>query len=162
MCRDLEKNVGSGSSTAGSMPPSFLTHGTLHSWTADRVLTVKELNFAHGFNVFPDQRGRSSAHILESLPPGQQKNLLGNGWHLPALASWVFYILCLCQSESTWLSAARARIASVGKAIPRRAKNEGSCAISPCRSFQKVVNRHLMLRSCATDCICLPTAQACA
>ncbi|CAJ1412420.1 unnamed protein product, partial [Effrenium voratum] len=95
---DLEQNAGYGSSTAGSILPSCLTHGTLHSWTADRLVTAKELFFAHGFNVFPDEAAWpvqcKVAEILEGLPSGHQKMLLGNGWHIPTLSSWVFYVLC--------------------------------------------------------------------
>ncbi|CAE7578483.1 unnamed protein product [Symbiodinium sp. CCMP2592] len=51
---DLEQNPGHGASTPGPILPSALTHGTLHSWSANRPMLPMEQYVAHGWNVFAD------------------------------------------------------------------------------------------------------------
>ena len=53
---------------------------------------------AHGYNVL---KGRSSwphtcaiAEALQLISIPNQKKLLGNGWHLAVIGSWLCYILC--------------------------------------------------------------------
>ena len=101
---DLDQNVkgAGGASTAGSMIPSILTHTTLYACHsgADRLVTPQELYFAHGYNCIklPNSAARSCRikEFLRRLTTTQQIHLLGNGWHLPVLSSWVTYILSHC------------------------------------------------------------------
>ncbi|CAE7036856.1 unnamed protein product [Symbiodinium sp. CCMP2592] len=88
---DLEQNCGKGASTPGRILPSMLTHGTVHSWQAQRTLTHRELYQAHGF--FMKDASSPIAKVLEQMPHSQQQMLLGNGWHLPVMGSWLLYIL---------------------------------------------------------------------
>ncbi|CAE6935695.1 unnamed protein product [Symbiodinium natans] len=94
---DLEQNLGQGASTPSEMLPSALTHGTLHAWSANRPVLPMEQFLAHGFNVFPDRskwkRACLMTDALSDFSSCQQKKLLGNGWHLPVIASWMFYIM---------------------------------------------------------------------
>ena len=94
---DLEQSAKNGASTPGQVVPSLLTHGTIHSWTAKRALLVEELFVAHGYNLFPERTGCPElckiAPCLSTLQVKNRKLLLGNGWHLPMLSSWMFYIL---------------------------------------------------------------------
>ncbi|CAE7378643.1 unnamed protein product [Symbiodinium sp. CCMP2592] len=97
---DLEQNPGHGASTPGPILPSALTHGTLHSWSANRPMLPMEQYVAHGWNVFADRTSwKHGCEILPALQKRsmcQQKKMLGNGWHLPVIASWWFY--CMCHS----------------------------------------------------------------
>lgn len=103
---DLDQNAHTGSSTCGPMIPSLLTHGSLYSFSRGRIMTGSELLFTHGYNCFQLQHplmgmGLQSkirrcriGHILKQLPVTSTMQLLGNGWHLPVIASWVMYVLC--------------------------------------------------------------------
>lgn len=102
---DLDQNVkgAGGASTAGSMIPSLLTHTALYAChsDADRLVTPEELYFAHGYNCIklPKDSAARSCRIkgcLKKLTAPQQIQLLGNGWHLAVLSSWVTYILSHC------------------------------------------------------------------
>ncbi|CAE7827714.1 unnamed protein product, partial [Symbiodinium necroappetens] len=94
---DLDQNMGKGASTPGPVLPSCLTHGTLHAWSVGRLVLNAERFLAHGFNMYPQKTGWPLAcgiqSELRSLTSSQQQLLLGNGWHLPTLACWVFYVL---------------------------------------------------------------------
>ena len=96
---DLEQNPESGASAPGSCVPTKLTHGTLHSFSHDRPVLAEELFQAHGFNSFSHQTtwpaSSVTMEILQELglSPAQKLKLLGNGWHLPSVTSWLYYSL---------------------------------------------------------------------
>ena len=94
---DLEQHCARGSSTPGPLIPTQLTHGTIHAFSSDRIMLTSELFLAHGFNFFPEatgcMHGSRVAGFLRSLGLKQQRELLGNGWHLPTLAAWTMYVL---------------------------------------------------------------------
>eukprot|EP00435_Cladocopium_sp_Y103_P075920 s7_g69.t1 len=97
---DLDQNL-SGASTAGPMIPSLLTHGTMYALHSGRAVCPEELYFSHGYNVVPLPKGSSARScrikdFLKGLPAAHRLHLLGNGWHLPVVSSWVFYILSHC------------------------------------------------------------------
>lgn len=56
----------------------------------------QEVALAHGYNLYPEATGWaqpcSIRDVLMSLPSSSQKHLVGNGWHLPTLAAFMFYI----------------------------------------------------------------------
>ncbi|CAE7244378.1 unnamed protein product [Symbiodinium sp. CCMP2592] len=94
---DLDQNLGRGASTPGEVLPSCLTHWTIHAWSAARMVLNQEVYLAHGFNLYPEATGWpvpcSMRDVLKSLANSSQKQLVGNGWHLPALAAFMFYVL---------------------------------------------------------------------
>ena len=97
---DLDQNV-TGASTAGSMIPSLLTHGTLYALHANRVVCPEELYVSHGYNVvsLPKNSSARSCQIksfLKQMPTHQQLHLLGNAWHLPVISAWCLYVLSHC------------------------------------------------------------------
>ncbi|CAE7249489.1 unnamed protein product [Symbiodinium natans] len=94
---DLDQTLGAGTSTPGQVLPSALTHFTIHSWAAKRMVLNKEVYLAHGYNTYPEATRwpipfQAQDHVL-SLSSSSQKQLVGNGWHLPTMASWIFYVL---------------------------------------------------------------------
>ena len=91
---DLEQNCGAGASTPGRILPSMLTHGTVHAWRASRKMTHRELYQAHGY--FTKDSSSPIADVLGTLPHSRRQLLLGNGWHLPVMGSWLLYILAHC------------------------------------------------------------------
>ena len=99
---DLEQAAGCGASTPGPLIPCLLTHGTIHSWAANRQVLPKELFLAHGFNRYPDSTQCPVPCLLEKylsqISGGQAKELVGNGWHLPTMASFFLYVLAHCVS----------------------------------------------------------------
>ena len=99
---DLEQTPVRGASTPGPLLPSLLTHGTVHSFNPDRLVTPRELYLAHGYNRCPSQTQCPVPCLLEdflsSISSRESKELLGNGWHLPTMASFFCYILAHCVS----------------------------------------------------------------
>ena len=97
---DLEQSCNRGASTPGLILPSQLTHGTVHAWSKGRIMLAKEIFLAHGYNMYPDKTGNPNgcriAQCLEAMPPRLQKELLGNGWHLPLVGAWTMYCLMNC------------------------------------------------------------------
>eukprot|EP00438_Fugacium_kawagutii_P033637 Skav229860 [mRNA] locus=scaffold148:134151:135907:- [translate_table: standard] len=94
---DLDQNL-QGSSTAGEWIPSLLTHGSIYALKADRLVTMGELFFSHGYNMFGFGKGSSirtcrAKDFLKECSIPNQMHLLGNGWHLPVVASWFLYCL---------------------------------------------------------------------
>lgn len=93
---DLEQWLGSGSSTPGILIPCQLTHGSVFAWSRDGFVHPLELLQAHGFNVFEQTScsyGSALQAKFEELTNHQLQVLCGNGWHLPAVACWVMFIL---------------------------------------------------------------------
>ena len=94
---DLDQNLGRGASTPGEVLPSCLTHWTIHAWSAERMVLNQEVYLAHGFNMYPEATGWpvpcSIRDVLKTLGNSSQKQLVGNGWHLPTLAAFMFYVL---------------------------------------------------------------------
>jgi hypothetical protein len=93
---DLEQTPGTGASTPGRILPSQLTHGTVWSWRPGFAMHPLELHQAHGFNIFDSTSGKFSSQLrplLEGLSSSKIKILMGGGWHIAALASWVMYCL---------------------------------------------------------------------
>ena len=99
---DLEQAATRGASTPGASLPCLLTHGTTHCWSPNRLVTPAELYLMHGFNRYPAHTKCPVPCRLNSFLSGlntkDAKQLLGNGWHLPTLASFFFYILSHCVS----------------------------------------------------------------
>ncbi|CAE7244377.1 unnamed protein product [Symbiodinium sp. CCMP2456] len=91
---DLEQNCGAGASTPGRILPSMLTHGTVHAWRASRKMTHRELYQARGY--FMKDSSSPIADVLGRLSPRVRQLLLGNGWHLAVMGSWLLYILMHC------------------------------------------------------------------
>lgn len=96
---DLEQNSTGGASTPSPWIPSLLTHGSIYSFhPEERLVTAEELFLSHAYNVFPFpkdvsvRRCRISNFLLQ-MTPSQRMRLLGNGWHLPVIASWFMYVM---------------------------------------------------------------------
>ena len=91
---DLEQAAVRGTSIPGTSLPCLLTHGTIHCWSPNRWVTPAELYLMHGFNRRPAHTKRPVPCRLNSFLSGlnakDAKQLLGNGWHLPTLASFFF------------------------------------------------------------------------
>jgi hypothetical protein len=97
---DLDQNV-TGASTAGSMIPSLLTHGTMYALHAGRVVCPDELYVSHGYNVVPLPKNSAARScriksFLKQMPTHQRLHLLGNAWHLPVVSAWCLYVLSHC------------------------------------------------------------------
>ena len=90
-----------GASTAGSMIPSLLTHGTMYALHAGRVVCPDELYVSHGYNVVPLPKNSAATScriksFLKQMPTHQRLHLLGNAWHLPVVSAWCLYVLSHC------------------------------------------------------------------
>jgi hypothetical protein len=100
---DLDHNVSYGTAGEASFLPVLDTHPRLFTWPnglqgkGQRFMTPKELLFAQGFNVSNSlHRNRSESDlvgIFDTLRSRDQCFLLGNGMHVPTVASWMIYVL---------------------------------------------------------------------
>jgi hypothetical protein len=93
---DLEQWPKTGSSTPGLSFPTQLTHGSLFAWSRRNLVHPYELLQAHGFNLFQQTSSIFPSPLLpkfSKMSSNQLKILCGNGWHLPAMACWVMFIL---------------------------------------------------------------------
>jgi hypothetical protein len=93
---DLEQWPKTGTSRPGRCIPCQLTHGTIYSFNHKRSLIPFELLQAHGFNLLDGARGRFQCHLKSLFEGASYRSLQvlsGNGWHLPSMASWMFYVL---------------------------------------------------------------------
>ena len=101
---DVDHNANSKGSSAGTVWPVQLTHGTVVVIAANiedsRVAVGLEHFAAMGFNIFPPQGcalPRSPLYgVLQDLTHRQKKYLAGNGMHLATQAAWMLYILSNC------------------------------------------------------------------
>jgi hypothetical protein len=92
---DLEQDALRGKSTAGSILPAQLTHGTTWSWSANRPFLASDVMTAHGFRLFDVGSGSpvsGLADYLLKLPPNTLQSFCGNGFHLPSITSWMLYV----------------------------------------------------------------------
>ena len=92
---DLDHWPDSRGGSCGPLFPCQLTHGTVKSWVGQRVFLGTEHLAAQGWHLFP----RTSAspvsplrEILRALSDSEQKQLSGNGMHLPTLLAWKLYV----------------------------------------------------------------------
>jgi hypothetical protein len=93
---DLEQWPKGGTSVPGQSIPCCLTHGTLYAFAQKRVVHPLELFQAHGYNTFADPTHPYHSLVtplLQTLSSNELDTLVGNGWHLPTMASWILYVL---------------------------------------------------------------------
>ena len=94
---DLDQHNDGGASTPGRLMPAHLTHGQMWAWLAngiERPVDAVESFYAHGHMMFPGSPyGSRLARALPSLSEGSRKHLVGNGYHLPSMASWQLYVM---------------------------------------------------------------------
>ena len=134
---DLEQSAVAGAATPGAELPCALTHWTIHSWSEDRPLVPMEAFLAHGFNTYPASTGLEKVcevqACLQRLNVKEQKVLLGNGWHLPSICAWVFYLLStqLVSQISQAFSLRRTFCSVAAQGLSRRRMMTLSMSLSP-------------------------------
>ena len=108
---DLDQNAGHGPQ-AGSMRPTLVTHGILHSWVKQRCLVPEEHLAVQGVQIYhtlqhnPEMRSLLQPLISSrSLSRGEMKKLAGNGMHQLTIASVVFFTLATMRRASQGIPA---------------------------------------------------------
>jgi hypothetical protein len=97
---DIHQHPGIGA-TAGPDFPVQLQHGLVTSFRDNgrkaRIATGLEHIGAHGFHLFPsttkDYPLSRMLPLLQRLPDNDLKSLSGNGMHVAAISTWLFYCL---------------------------------------------------------------------
>ena len=92
--RDVEQWPGQKCGFGGPLFPCQLTHGTVVSFGMQREALAMEHLFVQGWHVYPTGTDFMTPLLpcLLGLKPNQIKHLSGNGWCLPAVASWMVYV----------------------------------------------------------------------
>ena len=84
----------------GDILPCLTQKMTIWSHGKQRLATPHELMLSHGLPAFESgpkvglaRMGLAYSRAFDDLRHGQQQSVLGNGMHLAAMASWIFYCL---------------------------------------------------------------------
>ena len=98
----------------GPLVPNLDTHPRIFTWSApgepgegERYLTSGELLASLGVDVYePLCGGRSQSPLCNALaqqPLSKQLMMIGNGVHVPTIASWYLYVLGnMCPKKHFW------------------------------------------------------------
>ena len=120
--------------SCGPLFPCQLTHGTVKSWNGKRLFLGSEHLAANGWNLFPSSSSSPVSPLLDillALTDREQKQLSGNGMHLPSLCAWKLYVFGnLVRVESAKL-VEECRLAGKGNADADEGEDEADLADRP-------------------------------